>query len=171
MRDLGDPAGSMAEFRDEFSIKTNFSIKRSGEPVPGYMPSASSRATGAKGKAPSKQTLTAEAASKWQEGQMFKKLGILWFALSAFTMLAPSVAQASVSYQHYPKGIIIDTAIGIPTVVTGILIVVATMTNGGGGIASKQEVTVARARDVPLDKRPLVIACGGSQYRTEVTRL
>ena len=35
---------------------------------------------------------------------MFKKLGILGFALSAFTMLAPSVAQARVYDHHYPKG-------------------------------------------------------------------
>ena len=39
------------------------------------------------------------------------------------------------------KGIIIDTATGNPTGVTGIRIVAATMTNGGGGIASKQEET------------------------------
>jgi len=35
---------------------------------------------------------------------MFKKLGILGFALSAFTMLASNVAQARVYYHHYPKG-------------------------------------------------------------------
>jgi len=96
---------------------------------------------GCKGKAPSKQTLTAVAASKKQEGKCSRNLE-LWGLL----------------YQHSPcwhrvspkqeciipitlRGIIIDTATGIPTGVTGIRIVAATMTNGGGGIASKPEET------------------------------
>jgi hypothetical protein len=35
---------------------------------------------------------------------MFRKLGVLGFALAAFTMLAPSVAEAAVVYHHYPHG-------------------------------------------------------------------
>ena len=35
---------------------------------------------------------------------MFKKLGILGFALAALTMVAPSVAESAVVYRHYPHG-------------------------------------------------------------------
>jgi hypothetical protein len=140
-----------------------FSIRPSSEPAPGYMPSASSRAM-AKVKAPRNKFWPLKRHRSGRRGKCSRKLaffGLLyqhspcWHRRSAKQVCIISITL---------RGIIIDTATGIPTGVTGILIVVATMTNGGGGIAFKQEVTpeglkhTAYARESAALARPLALA-------------